>query len=111
MSAIWQSCYSCRDYAQHRRDDIARPLADRARREGREVIKVVDEFMLAAHDRHMTGEPLREGGPTRVTDPTIGRFAALMMLGNLGEPPCLNKYCLLHKGHRGPCSERPRIDY
>lgn len=86
MSDEWKSCYSCRDYAEYRREVIAKPLAVKARREGRDVIEVVDEFMLAAHDRHLNGDPLRPGGPTRVTDPTLGRLAALLSPG-LFMPP------------------------
>lgn len=77
MSAAWKHCFSCRDYATARRSTIPQPLADKARREDRDVTEVVDEFMMAAHDRHMSGEPLRPDGPTRVTDPTLGRIAAL----------------------------------
>lgn len=77
----WQTCFSCRDYAEHRRAVIAGPLADKAKRERRDVVSVVDEFMLAAHERHLAGEPLRPGGPTRVTDPALGRLAALMSPG------------------------------
>lgn len=85
MSAVWQSCYTCRDYARERRDAISAPLAGKARREGRDVVEVVDEFMDAAHHRHVaTREPLREGGPTRVIDPTIGRLAALLSPGLFG---------------------------
>jgi hypothetical protein len=85
--AVWHACYSCRDYALHRRETLAVPLADKARREGRDVIAVVDEFMLAAHDRHMAGEPLRPDGPTRVTNPAIGRLAALLSPGLFGPAP------------------------
>lgn len=80
---IWKSCYTCRDYAEHRREVLAVPLADKARREGRDVIEVVDEFMLAAHDRHVDrGEPLRPGGPTSITSPAANRLITLMMLGS-----------------------------
>lgn len=76
---LWQACYTCRDYAKKRRDAIAGPLADKARKEGRDVIEVVDEYMLAAHARHTsTREPLYPGGPTSQLDPTLGRIAALM---------------------------------
>ena len=72
IGARWKSCYTCRDYATERREVIAQPLADKARLEGRDVIAVVDEFMDAAHVRHaVSGQPLREGGPTRITDPAI----------------------------------------
>lgn len=81
MSDAWKNCYTCRDYAEHRRGAIARPLAGKANREDRNVIEVVDEFMLAAHDRHLSGQPLREGGPTRVIDPWIGRMAAMLSPG------------------------------
>lgn len=87
--AAWKSCFTCRDYARERREAIAEPLADKARLEAREVIAVVDEFMAAAHVRHVTtGEPLRKGGPTRVTDPTVGRLlATYAMLGARLTPP------------------------
>lgn len=81
----WQSCYTCRDYAAHRRADLAEPLADKAMREGRDTIAVVDEFMAGVHARHLTGVPLRDGGPTRITDPAIGRLAALLSPGLLEE--------------------------
>ncbi len=81
MSDAWKSCFSCRDYVERRRSVIAQPLADKARREGRDVIEVVDDFMWSAHRRHMSGEPLREGGPTRAVDPTLGRLAALLSPG------------------------------
>lgn len=85
MSAsAWRSCFSCRDYAQHRRTALAKPLAAKAEREQRAAEEVVDEFMSAAHARHMAGVPLREGGPTRVTDPAIGRLAALIAPGLFG---------------------------
>lgn len=74
----WQECFACRDYAEHRRAVLVGPLTDKALREGRDVVEVVDGFMLAAHDRHMAGTPLRDGGPTRVTNPDLGRMAALM---------------------------------
>lgn len=84
--AVWKSCYSCRDYAEHRREAIAKPLADKARREGRDVLDVVDDFMLAAHRRHLDGEPLRPGGPTQIIDPTVGRkLAAYALLGRLAD--------------------------
>lgn len=82
---VWKSCYTCRDYALSRREVIAPPLADKARREGREVIAVVDEFMASAHLRHVqSGQPLRDGGPTRVIDPVVGRLAALLSPGLFG---------------------------
>lgn len=81
MSAVWRSCYSCRDYAEHRRDALAAPLADKAIREHRDVDEVVNEFMSAAHARHVYGTPLRPGGPTRITDPAISRFAAMLSPG------------------------------
>ena len=84
---IWRRCYTCCDYLEHRRDALAPALADKARAEGREVIPVVDEFMLAAHARHLTGEPLRPDGPTRVTDPTFARLAALLSPGLFGATP------------------------
>jgi hypothetical protein len=80
----WKSCYTCSDYAQHRRHTLAPALADKAQRENRDVVEVVDNFMLAAHDRHLAGHPLREGGPTRVTDPNLGRLAALLSPGLFG---------------------------
>lgn len=83
---LWQMCYTCRDYAEHRREAIAQPLADKAKREGRNVIEVVDEFMLNAHSRHMsTGEPLRPDGPTSLVDPRLRRIAMLMASGLFGE--------------------------
>lgn len=85
--SIWATCYTCRDYTERRIDSIAPPLADKAEREGREVIDVVNEFMLAAHKRHLGGQPLREGGPTRVTDPELGRLAAMMSPGLFGGFP------------------------
>lgn len=76
---VWAVCYTCRDYAAHRRDVLAGPLADKARRENRDVVEVVNEFMHAAHIRHMTTkEPLRPDGPTRLIHPRLGRIAALM---------------------------------
>ena len=82
--APWRSCYTCRDYAQHRIDVITQPLADKAEREDRDAAEVVEEYMAAAHARHLAGDPLREGGPTRVTDPTLGRLAALLSPGLFG---------------------------
>lgn len=81
---VWKHCYTCLDYAQERRDVIAGPLGAKAHREGRNAFEVVDEFMLAAHERHVsTGEPLRPGGPTRVTNPNAGRLmATYMMIGS-----------------------------
>lgn len=86
MSAdVWKSCYSCRDYlTPEKRLVLADSLGDKAKREGRDVIEVVDEYMLAAHERHLGGQPLRPGGPTRVTDPAIGRLAALLSPGLFG---------------------------
>lgn len=84
MSGAWRSCYTCLDYTEHRREVLAGPLADRAIREGRDAVDVVDEFMAAAHERHLSGTPLREGGPTRVTDPVLGRLAALLAPGLFG---------------------------
>ena len=83
---VWKSCSSCGDYMQHRRGVIAQPLADKAQREGRAVIDVVDEFMRGAHARHMAGHPLRTDGPTRATDPAIGRLAALLSPGLFSAP-------------------------
>ncbi len=87
---IWQSCYTCRDYATYRREELALPLAKKASREGREVVEVVDEFMIAAHNRHLDGTPLREGGPTRVLDPMVGRMAALLSPGLFGPTQGVN---------------------
>lgn len=82
--SVWAACYSCRDYVEHRRETLAPFLAAKARREGRDVIPVVDEFMLAAHDRHLDGTPLRNGGPTRITDPLAGRLlATYALLGSM----------------------------
>lgn len=77
---VWRFCYTCQDYLSdvEKRLTLADRLGEKAKREGREVAAVVDEFMEAAHDRHLTGEPLRQGGPTRVTDPWMGRLAALL---------------------------------
>lgn len=76
---IWAVCYTCRDYAVHRKAIIAGPLVAKARRENKSVTEVVDEFMHEAHDRHMrTGQPLRPDGPTRLIHPALGRLAALM---------------------------------
>jgi hypothetical protein len=84
----WASCYTCRDYARERREAIAVPLANKARTQGRDVVEVVDEFMAAAHERHLTGEPLRPGGPVRVTNPTAGRLlATYALLGQMADPP------------------------
>lgn len=82
----WQACYSCRDYAQQRQDQLAQPLTDKANREKRDVIDIVDEFMLKAHDRHMAGTPLYPGGPVTITDPMISRLAALLAPGMGIEP-------------------------
>lgn len=79
--AAWTSCYSCRDYSKKRRGVIAIPLAKKAEQERRDAEGVVDEFMQAAHERHMAGNPLYPGGPTRVTDPELGRLAALLSPG------------------------------
>jgi hypothetical protein len=79
VKPIWMVCYTCRDYADHRKEVLAGPLAKKARREGRSVLAVVDEFMHEAHNRHVrTGQPLRPGGPTRTIHPALGRIAALM---------------------------------
>jgi hypothetical protein len=78
MNDGWKHCYTCRDYAETQRTRIAQPLADKARAEERDVVEVVDEFMWAAHERHLDGESLRKDGPTRVTDPVAGQLAALM---------------------------------
>lgn len=76
----WKGCYTCRDYATWRRRVLAQPLADKARREGRDVIEVTEEYMAGAHQRHIGGLPLRPGGPTRVTDPFAGRTVATYAL-------------------------------
>lgn len=75
---IWRSCYTCRDYSTHRREALVEPLADKAIRERRDIVEVVDEFMNAAHERHLDGTPLRPGGPTRITNPAIGRLVAML---------------------------------
>lgn len=82
----WKACYACRDYAEHRADVIVQPLADKAIRERRPVQEVVNEFMWAAHARHLEGEPLRPGGPTRVLGPTLMRAAVLMSAVRRSEP-------------------------
>lgn len=82
MRPVWMYCFTCRDYAEKRRDAIAGPLADKAMREDRKVIVVVDEFMLAAHRRHtLTGEPLLPGGPTTLMDPALRRLATMLTSG------------------------------
>jgi hypothetical protein len=88
VADAWKSCYSCGDYREHRRESLAQPLADKARREGRDVIEVVDEFMGAAHERHLSGTPLREDGPTRVTNPLAGRIlSTYALLGSMVAQP------------------------
>lgn len=83
---LWQVCFTCRDYAKMRRDLLAEPLANKAQKEGRDVIEVVDEFMNAAHKRHMdANSPLYPGGPSTVTDPRLSRLAALMSPGLFGK--------------------------
>jgi len=78
-SDIWRHCYTCRDYALKRREVLAGPLAQKARRERSDAEETVDRFMMAAHNRHVsTGEPLLPGGPTRVLDPVAGQMAALL---------------------------------
>ena len=86
MPPAWRSCYTCRDYLEHRQFVLIQPLAAKADREDRDPVEVVDEYMAAAHARHLAGQPLREGGPTRVTDPTLGRLAALLSPGLFGPP-------------------------
>lgn len=86
-SDAWRYCYTCRDYLSTRRERLAIELGKRAKQTGRDVIELADEFMDAAHQRHLDGQPLREGGPTRVTDPVSGRLAALAMLGRMFEEP------------------------
>ena len=84
--SAWKSCYTCHDYLAdvEKRLVLADRLGEKAKRERREPTAVVDEFMDAAHERHLAGEPLRPGGPTRVTDPWMGRLAAL--LGTITPP-------------------------
>jgi hypothetical protein len=89
---VWKSCYTCQDYLAdpEKRLALAHRFGDKARAEGRDPVAVVDEFMAAAHERHLAGEPLRPGGPTRVTDPALGRLAALLSPGLFGtsvKPP------------------------
>lgn len=84
MRPVWTYCFTCRDYADERREIIAKPLADKAHREGRDVIEVVNEFMNAAHARHIeSGEPLRSGGPTDVVNPAIRRLSAMLIAGTV----------------------------
>lgn len=81
-------CCTCADYLQHREDTLPLLIANSARRQGRDGVEVFEEFMTAAHQRHLDGEPLRPDGPTRVTDPYLGRLAALMALGaGMSNPP------------------------
>lgn len=83
-----ERCYSCLDYLNHRQDSLPELIAIKANREGRPGREVFEEYMTGAHRRHLDGEPLRPGGPTRITDPYLGRMAALMALGaglGLGE--------------------------
>lgn len=75
-----EHCYTCLDYLDHRQDSLPRLLAEKARREGRPGAEVFAEFMFAAHLRHLEGAPLRPGGPTRLTDPYLGRVAAVMAM-------------------------------
>lgn len=77
-----QGCYTCLDYLRHRQDTLPRLIATKADREGRPGREVFEESMDAAHARHLDGEPLRPGGPTRITDPYAGRLAALMALAS-----------------------------
>lgn len=82
MRPVWMYCFTCRDYALNRREVIAEPLADKAQRESREVVEVVDEFMIAAHRRHTsTGEPLLPGGPTELMDPALRKLATMLTSG------------------------------
>lgn len=74
-------CYTCLDYLEHRQDTLPRVIVAKAQRENRLGSEVFAEFMQAAHQRHLDGEPLRPGGPTRVTDPYLGRIAAVMAMG------------------------------
>lgn len=90
LEQIWHHCYTCRDYSTHRRDALVGPLSDKAIKEGRDVAEVVDEFMNAAHERHLDGTPLRPGGPARITDPAIGRLMAVLSLGDLTPAPTAN---------------------
>lgn len=77
----WKMCFKCRDYAHARKEILAPKLAAKAELASgeRSIIEVIDEFMMAAHRRHVeSGEPLRPGGPTRVTDPAVGRLNAML---------------------------------
>lgn len=84
---IWRVCFTCQDYLDYRSKarDLSIAVAAKAKRDGLEVEEVIEEFMLAAHDRHMAGEPLREDGPTRMTDPYLGKMAALLSPGLFGD--------------------------
>lgn len=72
-------CYTCRDYMVFRFNVLARALADKAIETGRDPEEIAADYMTKVHDRHMTsGEPLREGGPTRVINPQIGQAVAFL---------------------------------
>lgn len=86
QNRVWRICHTCQDYLDHgtKRKVLSDELALKAFRDGLKAEDVVDEFMLAAHKRHMDGYPLREDGPTRMTDPYLGRMAALLSPGLFG---------------------------
>jgi hypothetical protein len=85
MRPVWTYCFTCRDYADKRREVIAKPLSEKAQREGRDVVNVVDEFMNAAHSRHMTHNiPLLPSGPTGIVDPSLRRLATMLTSGVIG---------------------------
>lgn len=84
MQPIWTYCFTCRDYADKRRDVIAEPLAEKAHREDRDVVEVVNEFMNAAHARHIeSGEPLLPGGPSDVFNPAVRRLSTMLLAGTI----------------------------
>lgn len=67
MSGEWKSCFTCSDYADVRKEAIAIPLADKAEKEGRDVIEVVDEFHVR---RARTAPDLRATAAPRWTYPS-----------------------------------------
>jgi hypothetical protein len=78
-------CYTCADYMERRRETLLPQIVAAAERQGVAPRPLFVEFMGQAHQRHLEGEPLYVGGPTRVTDPLVGRFVALMALSAGGD--------------------------